>query len=111
MLLQIKNNLEKKGMDIHSMVQIEPKKLKSRKKITILDLETEKKSPLSVFAVNQSSRFIRKNANDLLALQEKLQEFTHKQYVKNILYINAPLCSKAKLFLEENNWIVFHDVL
>jgi hypothetical protein len=111
MLVEIQENLKNIGLEIDTMICIEPNKLNSRKKLEIYDVTTIKNVVLNIFVIKQASRFIRKNANDLISLLEKLEEFTNKKYNKNILFINAPLCSKARAFLQESNWIVFHDTL
>ncbi len=65
----------------------------------------------SIFIVDAKSRFIRKNANDLLELHSKLIDFQEHNFKKKELLISSPLCSKAKKFLEENKWSVRVDFM
>ncbi len=91
--------------------EISPKELGSRKKIKIYVATSVTKEFYSIFIVDAKSRFIRKNANDLLELHSKLIDFQEHNFKKKELLISSPLCSKAKKFLEENKWSVRVDFM
>lgn len=91
--------------------EISPKELGSRKKIKIYVATSVTKEFYSIFIIDAKSRFIRKNANDLLELYSKLVDFQEHNFKKKELLINSPLCSKAKKFLEENKWSVRVDFM
>lgn len=91
--------------------EITPKELGSRKKIEIYIATSIKKEFYAIFIVDAKSRFIRKNANDLLELYSKLVDFQEHNFKKKELLISSPLCSKAKKFLQENKWSVRVDFM
>lgn len=91
--------------------QIEPKELGSRKKILIYDAIGVDKKYYSIFVVDAKSRFIRKSAEGLIELCNKLIEVKKHNYKYKVLLISSPLCSKAKAFLEENGWRVEIDFM
>ena len=91
--------------------EITPKEIGSRKKIEIFVATSIYKEFYAIFIVDAKSRFIRKNANDLIELCEKLAQFEEHNFKKKELIISSPLCSKAKKFLQENKWSVRIDFM
>ncbi len=79
--------------------QISPKELDSRKKIDIYAGTTVDSNFYAIFIVDSKSRFIRKNANDLMELCEKLAVYLDHNFKKKELLISSPLGSKAKEYL------------
>ena len=90
---------------------VEPKDLGSRKKIAIYSATSVLKDYYAIFILDAKSRFLRKNAEDLIALCEKLAEHEEHNFKKKELLISSPLCSKAKKFLQENKWSVRVDFM
>lgn len=88
---------------------IEPKSLGSRKKIAIYAGVGIDKNYYAIFIVEAKSRFLRKNADDLMMLCSLLVEYKEHNFKKKILLISSPLCSKAKSYLKENGWKVSTD--
>lgn len=88
---------------------IEPKSLGSRKKIDIYTGVGIDKNYYAVFIVDAKSRFLRKNANDLLVLLSQLADFKGHNFKKKFLLISSPLCSKAKTFLQDEGFRVTTD--
>jgi hypothetical protein len=91
--------------------KIEPKQLNSRKKIDIYSSTDIKKHFISIFIINSKSRFLIKNAKEIIELQNRLVLFEGHNFKKNIIIIQSPLCSKAKQYLKENRWIVYDDFM
>jgi len=91
--------------------QILPKDLGSRKKIDIYAATTIDSKFYAIFIVDSKSRFIRKNANDLMELCEKLASNLDHNFKKKELLILSPLCSKAKEYLKQNDWSVRVDFM
>ena len=91
--------------------QIDPKDLKSRKKIKIYIATSIEKEYYAIFVIDSKSRFIRKNAEDLMVLLEKLISFTDHNFKKKELLISSAICSKAKKMLEDNKWRVRVDFM
>ena len=91
--------------------EITPKELGSRKKISIYHATSIKKQFYSIFIVDAKSRFLRKNAEDLIQLNEILSTHLDHNFKKKVLLISSPLCSKSKAYLKENKWSVYIDFM
>lgn len=91
--------------------QISPKDLGSRKKIDIFTATSTDKEYYAIFIVEAKSRFLRKNAEDLLLLYSKLVDKQEHNFKRKELLISSPLCSKAKKFLEGEKWRVRVDFM
>ena len=91
--------------------EIQPKELKSRKKIRIFDGIGIDKKYYAIFIVDSKSRFLRKNANELIGMLNSLIDLKDHNYKKKILLISSPLCSHAKALLKENSWSVKNDFM
>lgn len=108
---EITNYYQNKNIIFKDFKEIEPKELGSRKKITIYAATSVEKNYYAIFIVDAKSRFIRKNANDLIELCEILAKYLDHNFKKKELLISSPLCSKAKTFLKENGWSVRVDFM
>lgn len=91
--------------------EVSVKELGSRKKIVIYAATTVSKEYCSIFIIDAKSRFLRKNAEELEKLNQKLIEYMGHNFKKKELLISSPLCSKAKKQLEENKWGVRVDFM
>ena len=94
-----------------NLEKIDIKQLKSKKKIEIYHALDIKNRYYSIFIINTKSRFLIKNANELINLQNSLVDFKNHNYKKKIALISSPLCSKAKKFLIENKWNIKIDFM
>ena len=90
---------------------LEPKVIGSRKKILIYTATSIKSEYYAIFIINSKSRFLRKNADELMTLCEKLNSYVGHNFKKKELLISSPLCSKAKAYLEDNKWSVRVDFM
>jgi len=101
--------LQQKQIIFKSLKAITPKELGSRKKVSIhlgIDL---KGYYTDVMQIEKKSRVLRKEAEELILLHEKLEKYVDKVIKKKYIIIKAPLCSKAKILLEEKGWKVYHE--
>ena len=96
--------LQKKGLLFKSLKPIEPKLLGTRKKIEIYEGVDLAGYYTAIFVINQKSRFLRKNAEELEALFEKLVRLREHNYKKRILLYQMPICSKAVKEMKERKW-------
>lgn len=103
--------LNEKELHFKNLEKIEPKILGSRKKIEIYDATHIDSSYYAIFILESKSRFLRKNANDLMQMLEDLKSYKGYNYKYKMLIISSPLCSKAKALLEDEGWIVKNDTL
>lgn len=103
--------LNEKDLHFKTLEEVQPKELGSRKKIGIYHSVTLDSDYYAIFIVESKSRFLRKNANDLMEMLQSLKSFKDHNYKHQMLVISSPLCSKAKALLEDNNWRVENDTL
>ena len=101
--------LQQKNLMFKSLKKITPKELGSRKKIGLyLGIDMKGYYAL-VMTIEKKSRILRKEASELMALHEKVENYIDSRITKKYMIIKAPLCSKAKALLEENGWKVWHE--
>ena len=100
-----------KNILFRDVKQITPKEIGSRKKIDIYAATSVDSNFYAIFIVDSKSRFIRKSANDLMELCEKLSSHLDHNFKKKELLISSPLCSKAKEYLKQNDWNVRIDFM
>jgi len=102
--------LQQKNLMFKSLKEITPKELGSRKKIGLyLGIDMKGYYAL-VMTIEKKSRILRKEASELMALHEKVENYIDSRITKKYMIIKAPLCSKAKALLEENGWKVWHEI-
>lgn len=100
-----------KNILFKKLEKVDLKELKSRKKLDLYYALDIKKSYYAIFVINTKSRFVRKNAEDLMFLLNNLISLKDHNFKKKILLISSPLCSKAKSLLKENSWSVKNDFM
>ena len=106
---QIVEYLQHKNIIFKSLKEITPKELGSRKKIELyLGIDLKGYYTL-VMNVEKKSRVLRKEAGELMLLHEKLEKYIDSKITKKQIRIKAPLCSHAKVMLEENGWKVWNE--
>lgn len=93
-----------KGIIFKYFNEVSPKELGSRKKIKIYDALSTSKEYYAIFKIDSKSRFLRKNADELTALINRLIEIKDHNYKHKILLISSPLCSKALELLKNEGW-------
>ena len=108
---ELTNYFTNKDIIFKQIDQITPKELGSRKKIGIYHATSIKKEFYSIFIIDAKSRFLRKNADELMALTDILSTHLDHNFKKKVLLISSPLCSKAKTYLKENKWSVYIDFM
>jgi hypothetical protein len=106
---EIVDILQEKKLLFKSLKSIEPKELGSRKKISIYLGVDLKKYYASIIYISKKSRILSKEALELMEFHKKLEEFNDSKINKKYIYIEAPLCSKAKILFEEQKWVVWHN--
>lgn len=102
--------LAKKRIVFKSLKAILPSQLGSRKKNDIYIGVDLKKNYCCLFVVHKKSRFITKDANEIIELTQKLEIFNESKILCRYILVNAPFCSKAKAFLEENRFRVMEKL-
>ena len=108
---EIVHILQEKKLLFKSLKPIEPKELGSRKKISIYLGVDLKKYYACIIHVSKKSRILSKEALELMEFHTKLEVLNDSKINKKYIYIEAPLCSKAKALFEEEKWVVWHKNL
>ncbi len=103
--------LSSKGFLFSEFKTIQPKELGTKKQILIFSGCDIDNRFISIFVVEQKSRFILKDALGLQELQEKLKLFENHNYRMNLLLIHGEICSKSIKMLRENNWTIYNDFM
>ncbi len=83
---------------------IDKKALGTRKKVDIYEGVDLNSNYVALFHLVQKSRFLRKDAEALEALYEKLKVLQDHNYKKKILLYDMPFCSKAQAMMRERGW-------
>lgn len=96
----------KKNIIFKEFKEILPKEINSRKKIKIYVASGIDMKFYAIFVLEQKSRFLRKNANELMELCEKLASFKGHNFKVKELFFSGDMCSKAKAYLKDNYWNV-----
>ncbi|CAI6151652.1 MAG TPA: hypothetical protein EYO75_02825 [Sulfurimonas sp.] len=96
--------LRKKGKIYKKMLEIAPKELGIRNKIKIYKATDTKGYFWAIFAVSQKSRILMKDVHKFQEIYAKLTLFCEHNFKHKIIFIDAPLCSKAKLAFKEAGW-------
>ena len=100
-----------KNVIFKELNEVPIKDLKSRKKIKIYDGVGVDKNYYAIFIIDAKSRFLRKNANELIQICSTLIDLKEHNYKKKELLISSPLCSHAKKLLKDNGWSVRIDFM
>ena len=106
---EIVEYLNRKNIIFKSLKEITPKELGSRKKVSLYIGVDLKGYYALVMDLEKKSRVLRKEAEELMLLHEKVELYIDTKVTKKYIVIKAPLCSKAKLLLEERGWKVWHE--
>ncbi len=111
---QKRNNLKKsidllsaQGILLKSLEEINLATLNSRKKLKIFSGVNDKKYFVVIFYINQKSRFVLKNAKEIVDLEKRLEKNKNHVYKKKYVILESPLCSRAKIFLADDGWHIF----
>ena len=88
------------------MTPVDLKKLGTRKKILYYLGVDMQGYYTTILVVRKKSRILRKEAEIFVTLHDRLESEIGSKIKKKYLLLEAPICSKAKLFLEEKGWHV-----
>ncbi|MDQ7043346.1 MAG: hypothetical protein Q9M34_07410 [Sulfurimonas sp.] len=100
----IVDSLRKKGKLYKKMLEISPKELGIRNKIKIYKATDTKGYFWAIFAVSQKSRILMKDVHKFQEIYAKLTLLCEHNFKHKIIFIDAPLCSKARLAFKEAGW-------
>ena len=104
---EIVHKLQEEGLLFKSLKPIDIKELGSRKKIKLYLGVDLKKYYSCIIHINKKSRILQKEAKELMEFHLKLEKYNDSKINKKYIYIEAPLCSKAKALFQESGWVVW----
>jgi len=98
------DSLRSKGKIYKKMQEIAPKELGVRNKIRIYKATDVSGYFWAIFAVSQKSRLLMKDVHKFEEIYAKLSLFCEHNFKHKVIFIDAPLCSKAKAAFEQAGW-------
>ena len=108
---EILHLLQENNLLFKSLKPISIKELGSRKKIDLYLGVDLKKYYTCIIHIRKKSRILSKEALEIMEFHRKLEIFNDSKINKKYIYIQAPLCSKAKALFKEQKWRVWEDKL
>jgi len=92
------------GILLKSLNEIDLAILNTRKKVKIFSGVTDKNYFIFIINIEQKSRFVVKNAKEIIDLEKRLEVVENHIYKKKYIVLSSPLCSHAKDYLTEDKW-------
>jgi len=106
---EIVHLLQSKELLFKSLKPIDIKKLHSRKRVHIYLGVDLKKYYACIMHIQKKSRILTKEVLEIMELHKRLEVLNDSRIHKKYIYIQAPLCSKAKALFKEQKWKVWED--
>lgn len=98
------DSLRQKGKIYKKMQEIKPKELGIRNKIRIYQATDTYGYFWAMFAVSQKSRILMKDVHKFEEIYAKLTLYVDHNFKHKLIFIDAPLCSKAQKAFKEQGW-------
>jgi len=100
----IVDSLRKKGKLYKKMQEIAPSELGIRNKIKIYKATDVSGYFWAIFAISQKSKLLMKDVHKFEEIYAKLTLYMGHNFKHRVLFIDAPLCSKAKEAFLQQGW-------
>jgi hypothetical protein len=100
----IVESLLKKGKIYKKMQEIAPKELGIRNKLKIYKAVDTTGYFWAIFALSQKSRILLKDVKKMEEIYAKLTLYCDHNFKHKLIFIDAPLCSKAQKAFSELGW-------
>ncbi len=101
------DSLRKKGKIYKKMQEVAPKELGIRNKIRMYKATDITGYFWAIFAVSQKSRLLMKDVRKFEEIYAKLTLLCGHNFKHKIIFIDAPLCSKAKDAFKTQGWKIY----
>ena len=98
------DSLRSKGSIYKKMQEVSPKELGIRNKIKIYKATDTKGYFWAIFAISQKSRVLMKDVRKFEEIYSKLTLYFEHNFKHKLIFIDAPLCSKAQVAFKEAGW-------
>jgi len=93
-----------KGKIFKKMQEVIPKELGIRNKIKIYKATDTNGYFWAIFGVSQKSRLLMKDVHKFEEIYRKFVLYSEHNFKYKVLFIDAPLCSKAQKAFKEAGW-------
>jgi hypothetical protein len=103
----IVDRLRKKGKLYKKMQEVPPRELSIRNKIRIYKATDIHGYFWAIFAVSQKSKLLMKDVHKFDEIFTKLSIYCEHNFKHKVLFIDAPLCSKAKEAFKTKGWRLY----
>ncbi len=101
----IVEHLRHHGILCKKLTEVLPKTLGSRKRVGLYIGVDLSGYYCSVMVIDKQSRVLKKEAEVLAELHAKLEEYHGTPIREKYIRVNAPLCSKAQSWMEQEGWV------
>jgi hypothetical protein len=98
------DSLRAKGKIYKKMQEVTPKELGIRNRIKIYKATDVNGYFWAIFAISQKSRLLMKDVHKFEEIYTKLSVFFGHNFKYKLIFIDAPLCSKAKEAFKTQGW-------
>lgn len=98
------DTLRAKGKVYKKMQEVAPKELGIRNKIKLYSATDTSNKYWAIIALSQKSRILMKDVHKFEEIYAKLCVFCERDFKYKTIFIDAPLCSKAKAAFEVAGW-------
>jgi hypothetical protein len=106
MLKELSEIFVQKEILCPKLESIDPKELGSRKKLKIYFGVDNKSYYCLILVISKKSRVLKKEAIEFEELWRRVKILKETNIKKKYIFLKAPICSKAKVWLEEFGWRV-----
>ncbi len=101
------DSLRIKGKIYKKILEISPKDLGIRNKIKIYKATDTSNKFWAIIALSQKSRILLKDVAKFEEIRIKLSVFCNHDFQHKVIFIDAPLCSKAKEAFITQGWKIY----
>lgn len=101
------DSLREKGKIYKKMQEVSPKDLGIRNKIKIYKATDITGYFSAIIAVSQKSRILMKDVRKFEEIYSKLSTYFDHNFKYKLIFIDAPLCSKAKEAFKTQGWKIY----
>ena len=108
---EILEELSKDKIIFKSFIILDKKALGIKNRFNIYKGIDLKGNITILFSIVQRSRFVVKNIEKIQEIIIKISQQLEHNFAKVILFLDAPLCSKASKKAKDLKWRVYHDTM
>jgi hypothetical protein len=101
------DRLRKKGKLYKKMQEVLPRELGIRNKIRMYKATDVHGYFWAIFAISQKSKLLMKDVHKFDEIFTKLSIYCEHNFKHKVLFIDAPLCSKAKEAFKTKGWRLY----